>query len=88
MARKNFEDVLNELQGGRIVYLKEDGASIKNAGLDHEDVFVLGGKDDISDAEEELISKWPATLNISLGPKSLHADHCITVALNVLDNSL
>ena len=88
VARKNFEDVLNELQGKRIVYLKEDGASIKNAGLDHDDVFVLGGKDDISPAEEELISKWPDTLKISLGPRSLHADHCITVTLNVLDNSM
>ena len=88
VARRDFEGVMNELQGKRIVYLKEEGASLSDAKLSLDDCFVLGGKNDISPAEEEIISKWPDTLKISLGPKSLHADHCITVTLNQLDNLL
>ena len=86
VSRKNFDGVLDELQGKRIVYLKEDGQSLKDVKLSQDDVFVLGGKDDISEAEEELITQWPDTLKISLGPKSLHADHCIITTLNRLDN--
>ena len=88
VARRDFDGVLDELQGKRIVYLKEDGQFLKDIELSQDDVFVLGGKDDISEAEEELIAQLPDTLKISLGPKSLHADHCITVTLNALDNLL
>ncbi|MCK5309526.1 MAG: tRNA (pseudouridine(54)-N(1))-methyltransferase TrmY [Thermoplasmata archaeon] len=86
IARLDFPSLLKQLENRRIVYLKEEGQSLNDAELSMDDVFVLGGKEDISAQEEELISKWPDTLKISLGPKSLHADHCITVALNALDN--
>ena len=88
VARLDFPELLKQLEGKRIVYLKEEGSSLSEAGLSQDDVFVLGGKDDISAEEEALISQQPATLKISLGPKSLHADHCITATLNQLDNSL
>jgi tRNA (pseudouridine54-N1)-methyltransferase len=86
-ARLDFPELLERFGGRRIVYLKEDGQPMKGAVLGQDDIFVLGGKDDISVDEEALIEKWPETLKISLGPRSLHADHCITVALNQLDNS-
>lgn len=88
VARLDFPDLLKQLEGRRIVYLKEEGQSLKDAELSQDDVFVLGGKEDISADEEELIFQWPVTLKISLGPKSLHADHCITATLNQLDNLL
>lgn len=87
VARLDFPELLKQFEGQRIVYLKEEGQPLADAKLNRDDVFVLGGKDDISANEEELIAKWPDALKISLGPKSLHADHCITVALNALDNA-
>ncbi|MBA3046216.1 MAG: tRNA (pseudouridine(54)-N(1))-methyltransferase TrmY [Candidatus Thermoplasmatota archaeon] len=87
VARKNLADVLAEFTGRRIVYLKEEGSSVSDAALTGNDIFILGGKDDLTSEEEEIIQNWPNTLKISLGPISLHADHCITVALNRLDNS-
>ncbi len=88
VARLDFPDLLKQLKGRRIVYLKEEGTSLSETEFSQDDVFVLGGKDDISETEEEIIANWPDTLKISLGPKSLHADHCITVTLNRLDNLL
>ena len=88
VARLDFPELLKQLEGKRIVYLKEEGLGLSKAQLSLDDIFVLGGKDDISSAEEEIISQWPETLKISLGPKSLHADHCITATLNQLDNLL
>jgi len=87
VARHDFPGLLKQMEGRRLVYLKEEGSSLKDAKLSQDDIFVLGGKDDISADEEALISQWPETLKISLGPKSLHADHCITVTLNAIDNS-
>ena len=88
VARKGFKDIIAELKGRRIVYLKEEGTSISEVRLKPDDVIVLGGKDDLSSEEEEILSSHQETLKISLGPKSLHADHCITIALNLLDNSM
>ncbi len=88
VAGLDFPELLKQLEGRRIVYLKEEGSSLSKANLSQDDIFVLGGKDDISEAEEQRISEWPDTLKISLGPRSLHADHCITATLNQLDNLL
>ncbi|MDD4307509.1 MAG: tRNA (pseudouridine(54)-N(1))-methyltransferase TrmY [Thermoplasmata archaeon] len=85
VAKMGLPGVLAELQGRRLVYLKEEGAPISDVVLSQNDIFVLGGKEDLSPEDEKTVSAWPVTLKISLGPKSLHADHCITVALNALD---
>jgi tRNA (pseudouridine54-N1)-methyltransferase len=88
VSRKGFSDILEGLKGRRLIYLKEEGASISEVNLKEDDVFVLGGKEDLSLEEEALIQTWPETQKISLGPRSLHADHCITVVLGLLDNKL
>jgi tRNA (pseudouridine54-N1)-methyltransferase len=87
VSRKGFADVLEDFKGRRLIYLKEEGASISKIPLKENDVFVLGGKEDLSPGEEALIQAWPHIQKISLGPRSLHADHCITVVLNNLDSS-
>jgi tRNA (pseudouridine54-N1)-methyltransferase len=87
VSRKGFSEVLEEFRGCRLAYLKEDGASISETTLREEDVFILGGKEDLSLEEEKLIQAWPHAKKISVGPRSLHADHCITVVLNKLDSS-
>lgn len=88
VSRKDLAGVLAELGGRRLIYLKEEGANISEVELKENDVFVLGGKEDLSAEEEALIQAWPETQKISLGPRSLHADHCITVVLGLLDNIL
>jgi len=85
VARKGLAELMAEFEGRRIVYLREDGANAKGAGLNSNDVFILGGKEDLAPEQEEMIQAWPETLKISLGPKSLHAHHCITLALGILD---
>ena len=87
-ARMGFPQLIEQFEGRRKVYLKEAGENIGGVELSQDDVIVLGGKDDLSAEEEEAISKQPDTLKISLGPKSLHADHCITIVLNWLDRPL
>jgi tRNA (pseudouridine54-N1)-methyltransferase len=87
VAKKDLAGILAELEGRRLIYLKEEGASISDIYLKENDVFVLGGKEDLSPEEEALIQAWPETKKISLGPRSLHADHCITAVLNRLDCS-
>ncbi len=87
-ARKDLAGILEELGGRRIIYLKEEGDKISGINLDESDVFVLGGKEDLSPVEEALLDGRPETRRVTLGPRSLHADHCITIALNLLDNSL
>lgn len=85
VARKGFGEVMGELAGKRVVYLREGGSDAAGASLGQEDVFVLGGKDDLTPDEEKILEAWPDKMKISLGPRSLHADHCITVVLNSLD---
>lgn len=87
VARKDFSAVMAELQGKRLVYLKEEGAPISEVRLDADDIFVLGGKEDLNPDNERTIEEWPEKLKISLGPRSLHADHCITVVLNKWDQT-
>ena len=87
VARKDMEQILEELGGRRMVYLRENGKPLSDAGLKADDIFALGGKDDLRPEEEKLIGEWPDNMRISLGPKSLHADHCITAVLNNIDNS-
>jgi len=87
VSRRSLADVLEDLGGRRLIYLKEDGIGISQIALKDEDIIVLGGKEDLSPEEEKTILAWPNTQKISVGPKSLHADHCITVVLNKMDNS-
>jgi tRNA (pseudouridine54-N1)-methyltransferase len=84
-ARKEFGQVMHEFRGKRIIYLRENGTPLSDAVFSKDDVFVLGGKDDLTAEQEDVLESWPENLRISLGPRSLHADHCITIALNCLN---
>ena len=83
VCKKGLASILNGL-GGRRIYLREGGSDMADVSLAPDDVFVFGGHEDLT-AEEEKIVESGESVRISLGPKSLHADHCISVVLNVLD---
>jgi tRNA (pseudouridine54-N1)-methyltransferase len=79
-----LDRLLGALQGVRILYLREDGADIRSLELKGDLLFVLGDHLGMAEEEEALLRKAGAEL-VSVGPVSLHADHCIVVINNELD---
>ena len=81
----DFGDILGELDK-KITYLREDGADFRNksfeAGTDH--LFVLGDHMGLTEDEEKLIGAHEHEV-VSVGPLSLHADHCIVLLHNEMD---
>ena len=83
-----LEDVLADLKASRLIYLREDGKDIR--GLDcsglvaGEVAFILGDHTGMTPEEETMISGAGAEI-VSLGPTSLHADHCIVLINWFLD---
>ncbi|MDR3074410.1 MAG: tRNA (pseudouridine(54)-N(1))-methyltransferase TrmY [Candidatus Methanoplasma sp.] len=87
VSRMSFSDVMSHLsEKGRIVYLKEDGTDIRSYALPQDPVFVISDSTDLTSEEEStLLSLSPDT--ISLGPHSLHADHCMVIVHNEMDRN-
>ena len=85
ISRKGFADVIKELSGkGTFVYLKEDGTDVRDFSFPENPIFVLGDNQDLTEEEESLLLSYnPA--KISVGPVSLHADHCMILVQNEMD---
>jgi len=85
ISRMGFKDVLERLSGlGSFVYLKEDGDDSRDAQIPGNPIFVLGDDKDLTpDEEDALLPYGPG--KVSIGPRSLHADHCMIVIHNELD---
>ena len=85
IKKGDLGDLLDELNR-KITYLREDGADIRmkplEASPDH--LFVLGDHLGLTDDEEKMISTHEHEI-ISVGPLSLHADHCIVLLHNEMD---
>ncbi|MCQ2070440.1 MAG: tRNA (pseudouridine(54)-N(1))-methyltransferase TrmY [archaeon] len=88
VSRMSFDDVIEKLAPlGNFVYLKEDGVDCRDFEFPEDPIFVLGDNHDLTEAEEtKLLSKEPS--KISVGPISLHADHCMILVQNELDRRL
>lgn len=86
ISSRSYADVISILaKQSTIYYLKEDGYDIRHLPSFEQDVtFVLGDDRDL-DAEEESVLSQYQPIKISLGTKSLHADHCIVIVHNELD---
>lgn len=85
VSSRTFQDVLALLSGGtELVYLKEDGADIRETELSKDVTFVLSDHMDLTPDEEELLLEYGPKV-VRLGPISYHADHCITIVNNELD---
>jgi tRNA (pseudouridine54-N1)-methyltransferase len=82
IQQKNFEKLLSEKQ--HILYLREDGEDIRAARIPEDAIFVLGDHEGLKREEEVLLEKHGAW-KLSVGPLSLHADHCIVIVHNELD---
>lgn len=86
VARKDFAQVLSEAAGDRpLIYLRENGPDARGALAGIKDpAIVLGDQLDLTPEEESLVASKNA-VKVSIGPRSLHTDHCITVINNELD---
>jgi len=85
-----FAQLLDEFKERNVIYLREDGMDIRDMDLDvnpaifDNPVFVLGDHTGVSEQEEALLQDAKAQ-TISLGPISLHSDHCIILIHNEID---
>lgn len=81
----DLDNILKELDK-KIIYLREDGKDIREKGFDavFDLLFVLGDHLGLSEDEEKKIMAYSPEI-ISVGPLSLHADHCIVLLHNEMD---
>lgn len=73
----------------RLVYLKEDGRDFRcpnDEPQERETAFVLGDHTGMTEEEEALLALAGAEV-VTLGPSSLHADHCIVVTNWLMDTN-
>ena len=82
-------EVLSDLKVAKMLYLREDGADIRSiecCGLSGDAAFILGDHMGMTSDEEALLEQGGAKV-VSIGPASLHADHCIVLVNWMLDNN-
>ena len=82
--------VLDDLTAERLIYLREDGLDIRDlvpGALAKDAAFILGDHTGMTPEEETMISGAGAEV-VSLGPTSLHADHCIVLINWFLDTQV
>jgi tRNA (pseudouridine54-N1)-methyltransferase len=75
--------VLDDLPGP-VVRLQEGGPDIRRLAFPDDVAFVLSDHHDFTPEEEALLRARGASA-CGLGPRSLHADHCIVLVHNELD---
>jgi len=84
--RKGDMDVIIKELDMKVTYLREDGEDIRvNKFNEHSDqLFLLGDHLGLTEDEEKIIVESEHEI-ISVGPLSLHADHCIVLLHNEMD---
>ena len=77
---------LSILRDCTIYYLREDGPDVREQELnpDRDATFFLGDHMGVREEDEKLLEGLGAKV-VSVGPRSLHADHCIVLINNELD---
>jgi tRNA (pseudouridine54-N1)-methyltransferase len=87
VSRKSFGEVIAMLsEKGKIVYLKEDGSDIRETSLPSDPVFIISDNADLTEEEENILPAYSPE-KISIGPHSLHADHCMIIVHNEMDRN-
>lgn len=69
---------------GTAYYLREDGSDHRGVLTAGDGTFILGDHIGLSTEDEAFLAGLRAEI-VSVGPKSLHADHCIVLINNELD---
>jgi tRNA (pseudouridine54-N1)-methyltransferase len=85
ISNRNYKDVLSTIpKTTQFIYLKEDGADIRDVELGEDVTFVLSDDRDLTDEEEDLLMDHDP-VKVCLGPISYHSDHCVLIANNEMD---
>ncbi|WP_406656932.1 tRNA (pseudouridine(54)-N(1))-methyltransferase TrmY [Methanolobus sp. ZRKC2] len=87
IRRGGLEKLIKEFSENKrkMYYLREDGEDVRAVtDLEDDAVFVLGDHMGVTEEEEDIINNDNSE-TLSIGPLSLHSDHCITIILNELD---
>ncbi|MDL2242000.1 tRNA (pseudouridine(54)-N(1))-methyltransferase TrmY [Bacteroidales bacterium OttesenSCG-928-L03] len=88
VSKMSFSDVISMLsEKGKIVYLREDGEDVRGYNMPETPIFVISDNRDLTEEEEEVLLQHSPD-RISLGPFSLHADHCMILVHNEADRAL
>jgi len=87
IRKGDLDELLKELDK-KIIYLREDGEDIRAKKFDeHFDLlYVLGDHLGLTGDEEKIIEGYDPEI-VSVGPLSLHADHCIVLLHNEMDRT-
>ncbi len=79
--------LLDSFEGRTLLYLREDGKDVREIAREIRDpVFILGDHTGVTEEEEKQLLEAGAQI-ISVGPISLHSNHCITLIHNELDRA-
>ncbi len=84
IRKGDLSNLLEELNK-KITYLREDGMDIRGKKFE-EPLFLLGDHEGLTDEEEKIIRGYEHEI-VSVGPLSLHADHCIVLLHNEMDRA-
>jgi len=87
-VRKGDLDILLMELDTKIIYLREDGEDIRKNkfGEAFNPLFLLGDHLGLTDDEERIVAGYDPEIT-SVGPLSLHADHCIVLLHNEMDRN-
>jgi tRNA (pseudouridine54-N1)-methyltransferase len=88
IRKGDLDSIIKELDM-KVTYLREDGEDIHGMKFDTDldRLFVLGDHFGLTEDEEKIIEGCVHEI-ISVGPLSLHADHCIVLLHNEMDQGL
>lgn len=82
VSSMDLPDLLKDLSSPKGHYLVEDGEPMDSVEVGDDPVFLLGDHNGLVPEQEVLVEDWP---RLSLGKRSYHTDHCITVLNHTLD---
>ena len=88
VRKGDLEGLLKELDK-KIIYLREDGEDVRKKKIDEDfdPLFLLGDHLGLTGEEERIVMGYDPEI-MSIGPLSLHADHCIVLLHNEMDRNI
>ncbi len=85
VRRMDLEGLMEMLsKDSDFIYLREGGTDVREYEFPENPCYILGDDRDPTEEEEAILSRYPFD-RISLGPVSLHANHCMVVVHNEMD---
>jgi tRNA (pseudouridine54-N1)-methyltransferase len=85
VSRMDLKGLMEKLSAdSHFIYLREGGTDIREYEFPENPCYILGDDRDPTEEEEEIMSAYPYD-KISLGPVSLHANHCMIIVHNEMD---